>query len=82
MRLLLDTQVFLWWLADSRKLGKAARDAAGWHTCLDALESSLAGEADPRSRMQSDRWSEVHPHYVESFGPEASALGPPEGYNG
>jgi PIN domain nuclease of toxin-antitoxin system len=26
MRLLLDTQVFLWWLADSRKLGKAARD--------------------------------------------------------
>lgn len=26
MRLLLDTQVFLWWLADSRKLAKAARD--------------------------------------------------------
>lgn len=26
MRLLLDTQVFLWWLADSRRLGKAARD--------------------------------------------------------
>jgi PIN domain nuclease of toxin-antitoxin system len=26
MRLLLDTQVFLWWLADSRKLGKAARE--------------------------------------------------------
>src|SRR5262245_14380954 len=26
MRLLLDTQVFLWWLADSRKLGKPARD--------------------------------------------------------
>jgi PIN domain nuclease of toxin-antitoxin system len=26
MRLLLDTQIFLWWLADSRKLGKAARD--------------------------------------------------------
>jgi PIN domain nuclease of toxin-antitoxin system len=23
---LLDTQVFLWWLADSRKLGKAVRD--------------------------------------------------------
>jgi PIN domain nuclease of toxin-antitoxin system len=26
MRLLLDTQIFLWWLADSRKLVKAARD--------------------------------------------------------
>jgi PIN domain nuclease of toxin-antitoxin system len=26
MRLLLDTQIFLWWLADSRKLGKATRD--------------------------------------------------------
>ena len=26
MRLLLDTQIFLWWLADSRRLGKATRD--------------------------------------------------------
>jgi PIN domain nuclease of toxin-antitoxin system len=26
MRLLLDTQVFLWWLADSRKLTRATRD--------------------------------------------------------
>ena len=26
MRLLLDTQVFLWWLADSRRLAKAVRD--------------------------------------------------------
>jgi PIN domain nuclease of toxin-antitoxin system len=26
MRLLLDTQIFLWWLADSRRLGKAARE--------------------------------------------------------
>jgi PIN domain nuclease of toxin-antitoxin system len=26
MRLLIDTQIFLWWLADSRKLGKASRD--------------------------------------------------------
>ena len=26
MRLLLDTQVFLWWLADSRKLAKTTRD--------------------------------------------------------
>jgi PIN domain nuclease of toxin-antitoxin system len=26
MRLLLDTQIFLWWLADSRRLDKAARE--------------------------------------------------------
>ena len=26
MRLLLDTQIFLWWLADSRKLAKPARE--------------------------------------------------------
>ena len=26
MRLLLDTQIFLWWMADSRRLGKAARE--------------------------------------------------------
>ena len=26
MRLLLDTQIYLWWLADSRKLGKATRE--------------------------------------------------------
>jgi len=26
MRLLLDTQIFLWWLADSRKLGRPARE--------------------------------------------------------
>lgn len=26
MRLLLDTQVFLWWLADSRRLAKPVRD--------------------------------------------------------
>ena len=26
MRILIDTQIFLWWLTDSRKLGNAARD--------------------------------------------------------
>lgn len=25
------------------------------------------------------RWSEVHPRYVEAFGPEAAAIGPPPG---
>jgi hypothetical protein len=25
-------------------------------------------------------WKEIHPHYVESFGPEAATIGPPEGF--
>jgi hypothetical protein len=57
--------------------GKAARDGAGWHTCLDALEADLAGDDAARATM--GRWSEVHPRYVERFGPEAATIGPPEG---
>jgi uncharacterized protein YndB with AHSA1/START domain len=59
--------------------GKAARDGAGWHVCLDALEASLDGETDPRDQM--GRWSAVHPHYVEQFGPEAATIGPPTSAN-
>jgi hypothetical protein len=58
--------------------GKAARDGAGWHTCLDALEASLAGEEAARAAM--DRWSDVHARYVERFGAEAATIGPPEGF--
>ena len=28
------------------RVGKSARDAAGWHVCLDRLEAELAGGAD------------------------------------
>ena len=59
------------------ELGKAARDAAGWHECLDLLESGLAG--GPPSLEPGERWAEVHPRYVEAFGPEAATLGPPSG---
>jgi uncharacterized protein YndB with AHSA1/START domain len=58
--------------------GKAARDGAGWHTCLDALEGDL--DRGPDTRGEMNRWKEVHPHYVESFGPEAATIGPPEGF--
>jgi uncharacterized protein YndB with AHSA1/START domain len=58
-------------------LGKAARDGAGWHTCLDYLEHALDGTTPPWSH--SDRWREVHPGYVEELGPEAATIGPPEG---
>jgi uncharacterized protein YndB with AHSA1/START domain len=55
------------------EIGKAARDAAGWHACLDALEAFLTGTPlDP-----SERWQAVHPGYVSRFGPEAATIGPP-----
>lgn len=59
-----------------KERGKSARDAAGWHVCMDALEAALDGEAGARARMEA--WGDVHPHYVESFGPEAATIGPPE----
>ena len=59
--------------------GKAARDGAGWHTCLDALEAALDDKPDARSAMNA--WSAVHPRYVERFGPEGATLGPPDGMN-
>jgi uncharacterized protein YndB with AHSA1/START domain len=56
------------------ELGKAARDGAGWHECLDLLECHLdGGEPWPTGA----RWARLHPGYVTSFGPEASTIGPP-----
>jgi uncharacterized protein YndB with AHSA1/START domain len=56
--------------------GKAARDGAGWHVCLDRLGVAVAGAEPPWS--QQERWREVHRVYVAQLGPEASVLGPPE----
>ena len=60
------------------ELGKAARDAAGWHECLDRLHDHLDGTSP---RPWGERWKEVHPGYVDRLGREASAVGPPEGVN-
>jgi uncharacterized protein YndB with AHSA1/START domain len=57
------------------ELGKAARDGAGWHVCLDGLAEHLDGVAPPPDADQ--RWQRVHPGYVEQFGPEAATIGPP-----
>jgi len=59
------------------ELGRAARDGAGWHACLDVLGFHLDGERPPWS--PGERWQEVHPSYVERLGPEAAAIGPPAG---
>jgi uncharacterized protein YndB with AHSA1/START domain len=55
------------------EIGRAARDGAGWHVCLDALEARL----DDREPPPADRWRQVHPGYVSRFGPEAATIGPP-----
>ena len=59
-------------------LGKAARDGAGWHSCLDLLGYAVAGETPPWDA--NERWGQVHPRYVDAFGPEAATIGPPEGH--
>jgi uncharacterized protein YndB with AHSA1/START domain len=59
------------------ELGKAARDAAGWHECLDHLEDELGGK---QPKKPGRIWAKVHPEYVAAFGPEASTIGPPEGW--
>jgi uncharacterized protein YndB with AHSA1/START domain len=56
------------------QLGKAARDGAGWHVCLDNLGSALVNE--PGSG--EDAWADIHSHYVRAFGPEAATIGVPE----
>ncbi len=56
--------------------GKAARDAAGWHVCLEQLVAACDGT--DLAWQPPDRWRVVHRGYVERLGPEASAIGPPE----
>jgi uncharacterized protein YndB with AHSA1/START domain len=57
-------------------LGKAARDAAGWHLCLEQLGQVVDDAALPWD--PTDRWRAVHREYVRRLGPEASTIGPPE----
>jgi uncharacterized protein YndB with AHSA1/START domain len=55
--------------------GKAARDAAGWHVCLEQLDHVVDGTELPWD--PPDRWRTVHGGYVARLGPEASRIGPP-----
>ena len=58
------------------ELGKAARDGAGWHECLDRLVSDL--DETPQ-RPMGELWVEVHPRYVTHLGPDAATIGPSPG---
>ena len=59
-------------------LGKAARDGAGWHECLDRLVNDLDGTPP---LPWGERWRQVHPRYVTHLGPDASTIGPPPGWD-
>jgi uncharacterized protein YndB with AHSA1/START domain len=59
---------------------KAARDAAGWHLCLDALTCSLQGR--PRAQRgvlprPPEGWSELNSDYRQRFGIAAGDATPP-----
>ncbi len=58
------------------EIGKAARDAAGWHACIDRLGCDLDDAEWPWG--PDGRWVVLHPIYVEHLGPEASVIGPPD----
>ena len=59
--------------ATMEELGKAARDGAGWHTCLANLAYELDGVTPPDSD-----WRGTHRLYQERFGPAASTVGVPK----
>jgi uncharacterized protein YndB with AHSA1/START domain len=62
---------------------KAARDAAGWHLCLDGLSDVLDGAPPPRgddAELIPDGWRELNAAYEERFGiPPEKATPPPGG---
>ena len=49
------------------ELGKAARDATGWHACLDKLAFALAGEQAPWDDVT--QWKTMNPRYQAKLGP-------------
>jgi uncharacterized protein YndB with AHSA1/START domain len=64
-------------VVDLVELGKAARDGAGWHECLELLANRLAGG---QPWPPGTRWAPIAERYRAACGPEASRLGPPDGW--
>jgi uncharacterized protein YndB with AHSA1/START domain len=59
---------------------KAARDAAGWHICLDTLEGFLDGAPSAGGEPQAPgEWRELNGEYERRFGiPPEKATPPPQ----
>jgi len=59
---------------------KAARDAAGWHLCLDTLDASLDGTAPAPSQPEQHPpagWSELNAEYQQRFAIAPEEATPP-----
>ena len=54
--------------------GKAARDGAGWHTCLDALEKALDGGDEREIKAATGGWREHYDEYVRRSFPATAGL--------
>jgi hypothetical protein len=70
-----DDGTVMTFTATMEQYGKAARDGAGWHVCLERLVIELDGRPGP-----GPDWKPLFQHYQDAFGPEASTIGPPEGH--
>lgn len=68
------TRLTLWHDIDRRFI---AMGAAGWHICLDVLESFIAGEPLGRivgaDALKFSGWQRLHAEYAQQFGVEMPA---------
>ena len=53
---------------------KAARDAAGWHVCLDRLERFVSGEDGPAVTGVNGDWHELYDEYQRRGAPAGAAI--------
>lgn len=58
--------------------GAGARNAAGWHECLDRLTAVIDDTVPPR---WGKRWHQMHQAYVAGFGPDAAVVRAPDGWD-
>jgi uncharacterized protein YndB with AHSA1/START domain len=72
---LVDGGTILTFVNGFDELGKAVRDAAGWHYCLERLDADLDGREF--SDEPVPRWKTLERRYAEVFPPEAATIGPP-----
>jgi len=59
-------------LLDARE--KAARDSAGWHVCLDRLETLLAGDNGPAATGANGPWRELYEEYQRRGAPAGAEI--------
>lgn len=57
-------------------VAKSARDASGWHICLDSMECRLDGR--PAAGFTPERFDALFEDYAARFGPDASATKRPD----